>query len=306
MSRVYTSKKSPWAAGILSVIPGLGQIYNEQTGKGLVMFILFLGSFLFFVMRAPLLHLLPEYGWPNIGLPLPFFFKGWFPSWGSLGLARIYPITWFIILLPCFVVISILDAVQNARRINARFSPANATPAAYSSNGSNDLNRRPGEAPPTMREHAAGDHFNFSEKTMNNPNVNNAPSNGTDQTPPKKHAHGASSKFFLGIVLMIIGGIFILEQIDLNILSWATWNRLWPLIPLLFGLRLLRDYQLDKDRGQYVLGAGFLAVGVIFLLENWEIFSAWAMLRDFWMFFLFGAGAFFVLVDLLERRRRRE
>ncbi|MBN2329476.1 MAG: hypothetical protein JXR73_20210 [Candidatus Omnitrophica bacterium] len=317
MSRVYTSKKSPWAAGMLSVVPGLGQIYNEQTGKGLVMFFLFLGTFIFFVLRVSLMSLIPEEGWHILGIPSSHFYTGWLSPWGSSGLARIYPLIWFMILLPFFVIFSITDAVQNARRINLNFAPASAPnaassppsppPAHPSSESIGDQDRLRAEAQQKMSENAAASSIPpFSEDAMNNPNANNAPSNGADQTPPKKHARGVSGKFFLGIVLMIIGGIYILDKIDLPIFTWATWNHLWPLIPLLFGLRLLREYQMDKDRGQFVLGAGFSAVGVIFLLENWRIFPAWEFLEDFWMFFLFGVGVLFVLIDLLERRRRRE
>jgi len=70
-----------------------------------------------------------------------------------------------------------------------------------------------------------------------------------------------------------------------------------------FGLRLLRDYAKDRDRGQFVLGTVFTAVGAVFLLDNWDVFPMVRFMNHYWMFVMFGVGVLFVLQDLMERRR---
>lgn len=314
MSRVYTSKKSPFIAGFLSVIPGMGQIYNEQSGKGLLIFFLFLASFAFFVLRISPLSMIP-----NLNIQ-PFdsiaHFENtpirmvWVAPWGNPALSRIYPLLWFMVMLPFFIVFSISDAVQNARRINLSFaqpaaasSPPPPPPSNQMGDSSAEQDRLRNEAQQKMGEPAANGTYQPSkEETMNSQNTAN-PQNPNPEAPPKTPSRGISGKFLLGIVLMAVGGVYILDGLHIHVFHWVTWDNLWPLIPLFFGLRLLREYQFERDRGQFVLGTCFTAAGIIFSLQNWDIFPAMEIIKDFWMFILFGLGALFVLMDILERRR---
>lgn len=74
--------KSPALAGLLSLFPGIGAIYNGQVYKGFLFIIIFAG-----------LITLQEHGGiqPFVGL-----------------------------LLPAFIIYAIIDAIQTARRINMR------------------------------------------------------------------------------------------------------------------------------------------------------------------------------------------
>lgn len=316
MSHIYTSPKSPLIAGILSIVPGLGQIYNEQTGKGLLMFLLFIGTFLFFVLRLTPFSFLPNMP-PLEGIghysPNPVQ-TVWITSWGMSKVSRIYPILWFMVLLPFFVVFSIADAVQNARRINLGFSSAGASPSPFPSpppplsggkaSHPGEQERLRNEAQQKMEQTATG----FGTGVFSSPQEESMTAQNQTQIPPeepvRKKSRGISGKFLLGVILMAIGGIYILDEWEIHVFEWVSWDRLWPLIPLFFGLRLLGEYQRDRDRGQIILGIGFTLVGSIFFLENWGIFPARDFLENFWMFLLFGIGALFICIDLLERRRQ--
>lgn len=306
MAKHYIARKSPAVAGILSIIPGMGQIYNEQTTKGLILFIAFAASFFYFVLMPVAVPM----GWGNF-LPseLNVTAQDLFPGWSldDKDLVRVYPLFWLIVLFPIFMLYSITDAVQNARRINLGFAPppapqprspqtapvAPVPPVPPAGNGEQETLRAEarekmeGLATPAPAVHAS------TEDTTMNP----AP------TPPKdksQSAPGISGKFLLGIILMAVGGLYILDQWHIEIMSW---DKLWPLIPLVFGLRLLRDYSRDRDRGQFVLGTVFTAVGAVFLLQNWDVFPMVRFIQKYWMFVMFGVGALFVLQDLVERRR---
>jgi hypothetical protein len=320
MSRIYTSKKSPFMAGFLSIIPGMGQIYNEQSGKGLFIFLMFLLSFMFFVLRIT-----PMSFFPNMDIQ-PFEqianFENspirtvWVSPWNNPALARIFPMLWFMVMLPFFVVFSIADAIQSARRINLHFAQPAASgpiappppPAHDSANTAMGQDQLRAEAQQKMEGSAAAGTFQpFQEESMNTQNTANPqnPNPPNPPEPPKTRTRGISGKFLLGIILMAVSGIYILEDMHFHVFSWISWEHLWPMIPLFFGLRLLREYQIDHDRGQFVLGTGFTAAGGVFLLENWDIFPALDLIHDNWMFLLFGVGVLFVFIDLIERRHRQ-
>ncbi len=324
MSRVYTSKKSPLVAGILSIVPGLGQIYNEQTGKGLLLFILFVGTFLFFVLRLSPFAFVPVHNGSSIGNFLgfdlemvgSFRFNPFFHN----GISRVYPLLWFIVMLPFLVVFSIADAMQNARRINLGFahapspaSPPPSPPPGDAVNAENEQEHLRTEAQQKMSRTASasaasGTFKSSPEETMNtqqtNTQQNTATENTVAQEPKKRRSRGVSGKFFLGVIFMAIGGMVILDEYaGINIWSFDTWDHLWPLIPLAFGLRLLREYQRDRDRGQFVLGSIFTAVGCAFMLDKWTGFDVIELIEELWMFILFGVGALFVLLDLTDRKK---
>ena len=324
MSHVYTSRKHPSIAGILSVIPGLGQIYNEQTGKGLFMFLLFVGTFLFFVLGLTPMSFLPRPELLSLDGYSPHGYEPfrsiWFVNYRMSHLARIYPILWFMVLLPFFVIFSITDAVQTARRINLGFAnpnpvPPNSPPPApgYTAPTEEQDNLRreaqmkmgnPAMAGATQAPTQETLHSSpnpSQEETMSSQNPN--PQSSAQPSAAPVRSRGVSGKFLVGMIMMIIGGICILDQWHIPIFEWATWDRIWPIIPLFFGLRLLTDYQQQRDRGQFILGSAFTLVGVVYLLENWRIFEALKFIQEFWMFLLFGLGVFFMILDLIERKR---
>jgi hypothetical protein len=324
MSRVYISKKSPLVAGVLSVVPGLGQIYNEQTGKGLLLFILFVGTFLFFVLRLSPFAFIPIPGDSSVGSFMgfdyvmshafrlnPFFHD---------GISKVSPLLWLIAILPVMVLFSIADAIQNARRINLGFvhTPSPAPPPPSPSpgaavNASNEQEHLRKEAQQkmseteTVSESASGTFQSSPEETMNTQQTSQT-ENAAAETPKKRRSRGVSGKLFIGVLFMGIGGMFILGE-HLSI----KWGNLWPLIPLIFGLRLLRDYQRDRDRGQLVLGSIFTVVGGAFMLDLWTGFNLnWFiydiigyLILDNWMFIMFGIGCFFVLLDVINRKKNK-
>ncbi len=317
MAKHYIARKSPALAGILSIIPGMGQIYNEQTTKGLILFIAFAGSFFYFVLMPVALPMgWQGFGWggTDLGVTARQLFPGWQLS--DKDLTKIYPLFWLIILFPIFMLYSITDAVQNARRINPGFTPPPSPQPRASQTSSPQPVSSP--APPaapvpvvnteqeTLRKEARekmeglatpapAAHSSTEDTTMNQAPTPPAPPNAKAPSP-----QGISGKFLLGIILMAVGGLYILEQWDFDILNW---DRLWPLIPLVFGLRLLRDYAKDRDRGQFVLGTVFSAVGAVFLVNNWTNIEVVRFIHHYWMFVMFGVGVLFVLQDLVERRR---
>lgn len=310
MAKHYIARKSPVIAGILSIIPGMGQIYNEQTTKGLIVFLAFVASFFYFVLMPVAMPM----GWNHFG-PGGWDFlmsaRDLFPGWGipNEDLVRVYPLFWLIVLFPIFVLYSITDAVQNARRINLGYATPNPSrPQAPS----------PPNAPPPPAPAAGEEQETLRTEVRNkmeelgspNPAAQSSPEETTmnqapaPPPPPKaktQSAPGISGKFLLGLILMVVGGLFILQEWNIDILNW---DRLWPLIPLVFGLRLLRDYARDRDRGQLVLGTVFTAVGGVFLVNNWTHIEIVEFLGHYWMFLMFGVGVVFVLQDLVERRRK--
>lgn len=318
MSRIYTSRKSPFMAGFLSIIPGMGQIYNEQSGKGLFIFLVFLLSFLFFVLHITPLSFFPVSNFESFDPQFhsTAFRTVWVSPWNNPALSRIFPMLWFMAILPFFIVFSIADAVQSARRINLGFAqPATTGPSAPpppplqgSASTTMEQDQLRTEAQQKMQGSAVSGTFQpFQEESMNTQNTANPqnPNPPEPPEPPKTRTRGVSGKFLLGVILMAVSGIYILEDMHFHVFSWITWEHLWPMIPLFFGLRLLREYQIDRDRGQFVLGTGFTAAGVVFLLENWDIFPALDLIHEYWMFLLFGVGVLFVFIDLIERRHRQ-
>lgn len=310
MSKVYTERKSPFLAGTLSVIPGLGQIYNEQTVKGILLFVLFIGTFLLFVLRFSPMYFLDQFGMEISA------YRGMIrtfptPINGS-GISRFYPLLWFIVIFPFFIVYSITDAVQTARRINLGFStgvpPQPASPPPPPGKTADTLvqqDKLRTEAQQKMGSSPASSTFQPTmEEPMNTPN--NSTTSSQPQSKSCRESRGVSGKFLLGIILMAVGGTFILEDFfHIPVWSVHSWDKLWPLIPLVFGLRILREYQRDRDRGQFVMGFIFTAVGGIFLLDRWTKFEVVDFIGDYWMFILFAVGILFILLDLTERHHRQ-
>jgi hypothetical protein len=82
----------------------------------------------------------------------------------------------------------------------------------------------------------------------------------------------------LGAFLTILGLLFLLVN---NHLVWFGWDALWPTIPFLIGVFLLRDYYARRRPGQLLFGSLLALFGIFFLLFSAGILS-WESMRALW------------------------
>jgi len=220
-------RKRPWLAAGLSLIPGLGQIYNGQLAKG---FLLLLVTGLTFWGVT----LVPLFFWPAIRWPLLFLIP-----------------LYFTVLLPALVIYSVFDAYFYARRrelppeeagsAGGSNSPVAQEPlgnASPSSPRTAEVTLLAGELPPEG-----------SERDFN-----------PDFLPPRLDRVG----LFWGIALVFVGLSFLTDRLCFPLgpvfRYWTVFlgnqvgfwralghwfQRLWPLILILTGLQLLRRRGLD-------------------------------------------------------------
>ncbi|RJP23944.1 MAG: hypothetical protein C4527_19550 [Candidatus Omnitrophota bacterium] len=326
MRHEYITKKRPFLAGFLSLVPGLGQLYNEQKGKGIFLLFIFLvslfllvsegyplfdrhGEFIFHSGRSSILH---EHG---IIIPgEPFFIN-------QDTFEEAYPLFWCFLIYPLLVAFSVSDAVSSARKINRKIMAGQATPVVQPAIDPQKTEVKPmavetilrllsaqeeipqkTEVKPMAVETAAEIKMESVNPRQETPITDQSQSESTPPPLPQKN-HRHSGKFLFGLILMAIGGMAIMSELNLNIFSW---NHLWPLVPLLFGLRLLRDYHQDRDQGQFVLGVMFTIIGGIFFLENWGFARPWRWIEHNWEIALLAAGCVLILQDIVERRKREQ
>ncbi len=280
-------RKKPFIAGFLSIIPGVGQLYNDQIGKGiLIMFILGFSILLLFTGGFPFF-----YG--------PFHWN-YYMFIDQHSFERLYPMVWCIIILPLIYAFAISDAVSSARRINRK--NALAAQAQMQQNTAFSQPQEPhANTSENQRQHDAQQEQPNMEQNTEQASENQAST--AEKVSRRFRSHGHSAKFLIGLILIIVGGMTIMAEMDLY---YVTWQHFWPLIPLVFGLRLLRDYYHDHDQGQFILGIFFAAIGGIFFLENWGFAHPWSWIESNWEIALLGAGCVLVFQDFIERRKREE
>jgi predicted membrane protein len=82
-----------------------------------------------------------------------------------------------------------------------------------------------------------------------------------------------SSKFVLGVILIVLGILFLVDQVGLfntfNISFWNIFWTFWPLILIFLGVKVLVDGNSNR-------GIILLVLGVVFLSTNlfkWDFFS---------------------------------
>ncbi|MEW6236640.1 MAG: hypothetical protein AB1656_14745 [Candidatus Omnitrophota bacterium] len=277
--------KRPWLAGVLSAIfPGTGQVYNDQIVKGILIYFMLIGSFvLMVIIRVPFIF-----------NPAAFFLGGGIFDNGwrheDYLFFRLSPFFWAILVFPILYIYAITDAIVSARAINEKATP----PAPQPQN----------QAQPAMEAtmNANTEQDNLRQQAQEK--LGGGTASVAAAAIPRKKTKGLTGKFFIGFVLAAIGIVSVLDEMDIQLFTWYTWERVWPLIPLLLGLRLLKDYIRDHEQGQFILGIAFSAVGVIFLFENWRIFPLWDFITDYWQAALILAGVVLMAQDLVERRRR--
>jgi len=81
-----------------------------------------------------------------------------------------------------------------------------------------------------------------------------------------------------GIFLTVLGVLFLLVN---NRLVWFGWDALWPLIPLLLGVFMLRDYHARRSPQQLFLGSLLVLFGIFFFLFSAGILG-WEAMRTLW------------------------
>ena len=81
-----------------------------------------------------------------------------------------------------------------------------------------------------------------------------------------------------GIFLVTIGLLFLLVS---NRLLWFGWETVWPAIPLLVGVLLLRIYVSRRKPRQLFLGALLTQLGIFFFLFSAGVLS-WDAMGQLW------------------------
>lgn len=97
-----------------------------------------------------------------------------------------------------------------------------------------------------------------------------------------------------GIVLIIIGTLFLLDRFDMFQFGWAV-RRFWPLIIIAFGV-----WHLLKRPARVVPGLLFIAIGAIFLGSQLDFLPWWWSMRRLWPVIPIAIG----VAMLIERMRR--
>lgn len=294
MSAAPPLEKSPLLAALLSVIPGLGQIYNEEYSKGLVLLLVLFGGFFIFVT-----------GWSLLWFP-PF--SNWALEGSYSTTVSVFRMLFIFIILPAIYLFAFLDAIFSAQRINRQIR-GQQVPSAAGAMGA-------GPAQPNQSIQPAGP---ASESAATGAETMNTEHEQASQTPPPsqteakaKPQSSVSGRMVLGILLFAVGTIFALD----NHFPQFRWENLWPLIPLGLGLRLLFDAQRRQDRGQLILGTVLTVIGAVFMLELWTPVSLFGFfelsleafidlfeyLLTYWYFVLMAVGALILVEEIIRRR----
>jgi len=102
----------------------------------------------------------------------------------------------------------------------------------------------------------------------------------------KKGHHGIS---FVGVILVILGAVWVLNNLDIIDFRFGTW---WPLILIAVGVINLFGTRRVNDPSAWIL----IALGVVFLLTTHDVFE-WNDIWKFWPLILVIIG-----ISLLFRR----
>lgn len=102
----------------------------------------------------------------------------------------------------------------------------------------------------------------------------------------------------LGFVVMIVGLVLLLNNLNLVDLGW---HRIWPVFPLLLGLSFFVKFVQSKDKGILIPATLFSGVSIFFFMFTtgalrWEEMSLW------WPVFPLVLGLGFLLAFLADIR----
>ncbi len=111
----------------------------------------------------------------------------------------------------------------------------------------------------------------------------------------KLQTRGVTSQVVLGLLVILMGMLFLLDNLDLievrHVISF------WPAVFIIVGIVKLCDTQ---TRGGQILGAVFVAVGALMILDRLDVIEF--RLRTLWPLFFIGFG-FYTLYKARTGRR---
>ena len=100
-----------------------------------------------------------------------------------------------------------------------------------------------------------------------------------------RQAHGVTSQVVLGLLVIVVGLLFLLDNLD--ILDTRRAVSFWPMLVIIVGTVKLCDTQ---TRGGQVVGAGFVVFGVALMLDRMGVIDFnWRVL---WPLFFIGFGIY--------------
>lgn len=97
-----------------------------------------------------------------------------------------------------------------------------------------------------------------------------------------------------GIILIVIGTILLLHQLDL---IYLRWRHIYPIILLAFGVLFFVSTVTKKDKGAAFPATVLMVLGLFFFLRNYSYFSVDYYFYDweeFWPIFLIAFGLGFI------------
>ncbi len=288
-------RKSPLLAVLLSVIPGLGQLYNEQLLKGILIMLVFFFVLVTFVgggfqlwdnMMGPSFWSRTFSGSHYFDLR-PHMTVGFHGSYESLYLSL------FIILIYCY---AIFDAATTATKINRgeivlhpRRAIRNGSVRARTSD--KELRR---EARTVMDQ---------TQPAMEQPaSVKARPSRAETRRSMREQGRSRNVAI-LGWILIIVGLLIWGEIANIPFLELEN---IWPLFPLILGVRFLYDYRRYDEPSQLLLGLVFTLIGGYFLLEGTPIGDFFEETIEqavgLWPLLLIIAGAYLIWTSRSKRK----
>ncbi|MFH1743107.1 MAG: hypothetical protein ABIH23_29220 [bacterium] len=287
-------RKSPLVAVLLSIVPGLGQIYNEQLFKGLLIMVVFFVVVLTFVGGGLTWWSHVLFGDARLIGNMPYFFTPQHVLWNRSP----YPHLALFLLIPLIYCYAIFDAAVSASRINrgeiALYTPRTRHIHRSSTTPSDDQLRR--EANATMAA---------SGQTSNQAGEQHV----TSGRPHSPHHHGKHANTgSLGWALIVVGLLLCGIATDIY---WLRLEHIWPVVPLLFGLRLLWDYRRYQEQSQLLLGTVFSVGGAYFLLRQIDPIDDFLnAVMDHWLLCLAMClvvlGVYLVFMNWKEQRRNKK
>ncbi|MBI1389907.1 MAG: hypothetical protein GC154_15815 [bacterium] len=293
-------RKSPWIAGILSgICPGLGQLYNEDYGKGLLfMFIVFFPIIMISALAAS-----------HFQEPL-FFQNEIFRNSPLIVLAplmsnKVILMLWLFVVVPVIYFVSLFDAINSAQRYNIRSGVTPSHPYSHPGASGFAASSAPWVGAQTQPGAGVGP-TGASAPYQEQPAMNQT---YTQQSPPPPPGGGGASnnaltgRLILGVILLAVGGASVLDGMHINVLERIV--NLWPLILIGLGGRILLDFKRHRDQGQLILGAVLTFIGAVCGMEVWLDIHAWDILFDSWPYILTLAGVLLIVTEVVSRSRRR-
>ena len=308
MARYFPPKKSPLLAALLGIIPGLGHLYNEQVGKGIFLIALFFG--------IPLLLMMSMMDFSFFPFIAPGFYHG--TVFGGISehpalLSRLFVVFMVCVFLPILIVYSMADAAATSAKINRGEIPLGGYPTVAP------------PPPPHQSVHTQSAHYAQEATTMNTSQYTGATAdsafagsgaqthtanestieNGTN--PPYQEHTSKQGRLILAAVLIALGFFSMVDDWEISFLRIDNFIYLfWPLVPLFFGLRLLHEYQLERNYSQKVLGIIFTVFGGVFLVNNWTDLNVFELLGDYWYLIPLVVGFMILFKDFKEKRVKKQ